>query len=126
MGTQLLLLQENGKRIRFHLFKVRCKDTLKGVKLTNHPLDPVVGSIGESYGKTSAQVLIRYAIERGLIVIPKSVTKSRLAANAEVFDFELSENDLARLKDLERGFKVVELAANKDHKYYPFRDNYSE
>lgn len=88
--------------------------------------DPVVGSIGESYGKTSAQVLIRYAIERGLIVIPKSVTKSRLAANADVFDFELSENDLARLKDLERGFKVVELAANKDHKYYPFRDNYSE
>ena len=126
MGTQLLLLQENGKRIRFHLFKVRCKGTLKGVKLIDHPLDPVVGSIGESYGKTSAQVLIRYAIERGLIVIPKSVTKSRLAANADVFDFELSENDLARLKDLERGFKVVELAANKDHKYYPFRDNYSE
>ena len=125
MGTQLLLQQENGKRIRFHLFKVRCKGTFKYVKLIG-TLDPVVGSIGESYGKTSAQVLIRYAIEQGLIVIPKSVTKSRLAANAEVFDFELSENDLARLKDLERGFKVVELAANKDHKYYPFRDNYSE
>ena len=98
----------------------------KGRQTDLPSLDPVVGSIGESYGKTSAQVLIRYAIERGLIVIPKSVTKSRLAANAEVFDFELSENDLARLKDLERGFKVVELAANKDHKYYPFRKNYSE
>lgn len=126
MGTQLLLLPDNGKRIRFHLFKVRFNGTFKYVKLTDLPLDPVVASIGESYGKTSAQVLIRYAIERGLIVIPKSVTKSRLAANADVFDFELSENDLARLKDLERGFRVVELAANKDHKYYPFNDNYSE
>ena len=126
MGTQLLLLPDNGKRIRFHLFKVRFNGTFKYVKLTDLPLDPVVASIGESYGKTSAQVLIRYAIERGLIVIPKSVTKSRLAANADVFDFELSENDLVRLKDLERGFRVVELAANKDHKYYPFRDNYSE
>ena len=105
---------------------MRFLGTFRYVKLTYHPLDPVVASIGESYGKTSAQVLIRYAIERGLIVIPKSVTKSRLAANADVFDFELSENDLARLKDLERGFRVVELAANKDHKYYPFRDNYSE
>ena len=54
------------------------------------------------------------------------MTKSRLAANADVFDFKLSENDLSQLKELERGFRVVELAANQDHKYYPFRDNYSE
>ena len=92
----------------------------------NYDLDPIVASIGESYGKTSAQVLIRYAIERGLIVIPKSVTKSRLEANSNVFDFELSSDDKATLNGLERGFRVVELAANKDHKYYPFRDNYSE
>ena len=71
-------------------------------------------------------MLIRYAIERGLIVIPKSVTKSRLEANADVFDFELSANDMEKLNALERGFRVVELAANQDHKYYPFRDNYTE
>ena len=44
----------------------------------------------------------------------------------DAYRFELSDNDIARLKELERGFRVVELAANQDHKYYPFRDNYSE
>lgn len=88
--------------------------------------DPIVSKIAEKYGKTNAQVLIRYAIDRGVIVIPKSVTKSRLEANSNVFDFELDGGDKETLLNLERGFRVVELAANIDHKYYPFRENYSE
>merc|ERR1712227_119462 len=88
--------------------------------------DPTVALIAESHGKTSAQVLIRYAIDRGLIVIPKSVTPERLAANADVFDFELSKDEVSTLLGLERGFRVVEIEANKNHKYYPWRENYAE
>ena len=88
--------------------------------------DPTVALIAESHGKTSAQVLIRYAIDRGLIVIPKSVTPERLAANADVFDFQLSNDEVSTLLGLERGFRVVEIEANKNHKYYPWRENYAE
>ena len=88
--------------------------------------DPTVALIAESHGKTSAQVLIRYAIDRGLIVIPKSVTPERLAANADVFDFQLTNDEVSTLLGLERGFRVVEIEANKNHKYYPWRENYAE
>lgn len=82
--------------------------------------------IADKYNKSPAQVLIRYAIDRGLIVIPKSVTPARLAANADVFDFQLDADEVATLMGMERGFRVVEIAANKEHKYYPWADNYSE
>ena len=85
-----------------------------------------MASIAEKYNKSPAQVLIRYALDRGLIVIPKSVTPSRLAANADVFDFELDAEEVSTLLGLDRGFRVVEIAANKNHKYYPWRKNYTE
>jgi 2,5-diketo-D-gluconate reductase A len=65
--------------------------------------DPTVESIAGRLGKTPAQVVLRWHIERGDIVFPKSVTRARVKENFEVFDFELSEGDIAEISGLNRG-----------------------
>jgi len=66
-----------------------------------HLDDPTVGGIAERLGRTPAQVLIRWAIERNLIVLPKSTHRERIEANAQVFDFELSGEDVTALDALD-------------------------
>ena len=60
----------------------------------------VLEEIGDQYGKTFAQVVLRYQIERDVIVIPKSHNKDRQAQSLDIFDFELSENDRERIAAL--------------------------
>ena len=61
-----------------------------------------VAPIAERHGRTSAQVLIRWCIEKGVPVIPKSVHRERIAENGDVFDFELSADEIATLDALDR------------------------
>ncbi|CAF1602354.1 unnamed protein product, partial [Didymodactylos carnosus] len=56
--------------------------------------DPVIEALGKKYNKTSAQIIIRWHLQHGLIVIPKTVTPQRLIENADVFDFELTTDDV--------------------------------
>ncbi len=63
--------------------------------------DPVVGEIAAKHGKTPAQVVIRWHLDNGLIVIPKSVTPSRIRENIGVFDFTLDAADLERMASLD-------------------------
>jgi methylglyoxal/glyoxal reductase len=65
--------------------------------------EPAVVSVAAEHGKTPAQVLIRWALQHELVVIPKSVTRERLLENADVFDFELSAPEMAALDDLDEG-----------------------
>ncbi|MDI6023361.1 aldo/keto reductase [Leucobacter sp. UT-8R-CII-1-4] len=65
--------------------------------------DPVVVSLAERHGKTPAQVVLRWHLQQGRIVIPKSVTPSRIAENLNLFDFELAAADLAAIDALENG-----------------------
>lgn len=65
--------------------------------------DPAVSALAERHGKTPAQVLLRWALDRGDIVFPKSLSKSRLAENLEVFDFELAADEVATLAALDKG-----------------------
>lgn len=74
---------------------------------TNTPLtDPTLQAIGEAYGKTAAQVMLRWHIEQGRSAIPKSVHANRIAENFDVFDFELTDDELARIDALNQGDTV--------------------
>ena len=67
-----------------------------------HLADPRVGEIAERLGRTPAQVLLRWCLQRGTIVIPKSTHRERIVANAQIFDFELTDDDLRTLNGLDR------------------------
>lgn len=66
-------------------------------------------AIATKYSKTPAQILIRYQIQRGNIVIPKSVTKSRIASNFDVFGFEISPEDMATIDGFDCNGRLVPL-----------------
>lgn len=63
--------------------------------------NPTLEKIGNKYGKTSAQVMLRWAIQRDIIVLPKSTHKDRMIQNFNVFDFELSLDDMNEIKKLD-------------------------
>jgi 2,5-diketo-D-gluconate reductase A len=65
--------------------------------------DPVIVEIAERVGRTPAQVVLRWHIERGNIVFPKSTTPERIRENFELFDFELEPGDVERINGLDRG-----------------------
>ena len=67
-----------------------------------HLGDRAVGAIAERLGRTPAQVLVRWCLQRGLVVLPKSTHRERIEENAEVFDFTLSDEDMAALDALDR------------------------
>ncbi|MDE3721321.1 aldo/keto reductase [Nocardiopsis sp. N85] len=68
--------------------------------------DPVLVEIGEAHGKSAAQVVLRWHLQLGNVVIPKSVTPSRIAENFDVFDFALSDDDLNRIGSLDRDGRI--------------------
>lgn len=65
--------------------------------------NPLLTNIGEKYGKSAAQIILRWLIQRGIVVIPKSVHKNRLIQNFNVFDFELSDREMGQIKSLDTG-----------------------
>jgi diketogulonate reductase-like aldo/keto reductase len=65
--------------------------------------DPVIGRIAEAHGKSPAQVMLRWGLQHGRSVIPKSVRPERIAQNIDVFDFELSADEMAAIDGLDTG-----------------------
>jgi len=65
--------------------------------------NPVLTDIGGKYGKSAAQTALRYLIQRGVIVIPKSVHIERMRQNIDVFDFSLTDEDMAAIATLDEG-----------------------
>lgn len=74
---------------------------VRGTKLD----DPTLKRVAERLGRTPAQVLIRWSLSKGFVPLVKSDTPSRIKENAEVFDFELSAEDMSSLDDLDEGAK---------------------
>ena len=85
-------------------------DRPDGMKAANEPSlieNPVVGKIAQAHGCSAAQVLLRWAIERGTSVIPKSTNPGRLAENLEAANLKLDNQEMAELAKLEMGFRYV-------------------
>ena len=68
--------------------------------------EPVLRSVATKHGRTPAQVLVRWALEHGLVALPKSVRRERIRENADVFGFALGSDDLAALDALDEGYRT--------------------
>lgn len=69
--------------------------------------NPILTAIGEAHGKTVAQVALRWLVQRDVVVIPKSVRPERMAENLAVLDFELTEDEMDRIAELETGRSIA-------------------
>ncbi|MCP6682561.1 aldo/keto reductase [Bacillus nakamurai] len=67
---------------------------------------PVLQELAQSYGKSAAQIILRWDLQNGVITIPKSTKKHRIQENADVFDFELSAEDMKRIDELNENVRV--------------------
>ena len=68
---------------------------------------PVLTKIGEKYGKSAAQVALRWNVQRGVTVIPKSIHKERMEQNIDIWDFKLSDEDMAEIAKLDIGHSEI-------------------
>ncbi|XP_074487816.1 aldo-keto reductase family 1 member B1 [Sebastes fasciatus] len=82
--------------------------------------DPVVSDIAKKHRRSPAQVLLRYHVQQGIAVIPKSDKPHHILENTKTFDFSLTEEDMRALRGLDRGWKACTLDEIKSHPYYPF------
>ena len=72
-------------------------------KMLSHP---VIGELARKHGRTNAQVLLRWHLQREVVAIPKSVHRERIEENSKVFDFQLSPEDMAALDALDNGTRI--------------------
>eukprot|EP00478_Filoreta_tenera_P000987 GABV01000995.1.p1 GENE.GABV01000995.1~~GABV01000995.1.p1 ORF type:complete len:336 (+),score=169.52 GABV01000995.1:57-1010(+) len=88
--------------------------------------DPVVKEIAKAHGKTPAQVLIKWNIDMGRIVIPKTVTPARIPENANILDLELSNEELEKLCSLDRGLHTINPKWFKNEDFWPRRHDFEQ
>lgn len=84
--------------------------------------DKKIAEIAKKYKKTPAQILIRWNIQRGVVVIPKSCKPDRIQENFNVFDFVISEEDMQKIMNIDDGTRLCEFAPAKVSKYYFLQD----
>lgn len=85
--------------------------------------EPVVSELAEKHGKTAAQIIMRWHVQQGNIVIPGSKTPSHIADNIDIFDFELSDEDMEAMAALDQGKPFYERTAEKIAFYATWHPN---
>ena len=68
--------------------------------------DPVITEIASAHDRTAGQIVLRWHVELGNVVFPKSMTPSRIEENIDIFDFELSAEEVERIEALDRGMRT--------------------
>ncbi|KAG8438716.1 hypothetical protein GDO86_005057 [Hymenochirus boettgeri] len=86
--------------------------------------DPVLVSIGNKYKKSPAQISIRYSVQRGCVVLVKSSNTERMKENLEVFDFQLTPDEMASIDGLNKNTRYSKMAMWDAHPQYPFHCEY--
>ncbi|PNF34058.1 Alcohol dehydrogenase [NADP(+)] [Cryptotermes secundus] len=109
------------------IFKARGQALPESAKFD--PLtDPVVRQIAEHHKKTPAQVLLRHCMQRDIVVIPKSTNAARIKENFQVFDFELSKEEVEELDSLDKRYAgrrfLMDALGGLKHPEFPFGDPY--
>ena len=67
--------------------------------------EPVFTKLAEKYGKTNAQIILRWHIQEGIIVFPKSSNPVHIKENIDIFDFELTDEEMNEIRQLDKGFR---------------------
>ncbi|XP_069794887.1 aldo-keto reductase family 1 member A1-B isoform X2 [Narcine bancroftii] len=92
-----------------------------------------IKSIANKHGKSPAQVLLRWQVQRGVVAIPKSVNPVRIAQNLQVFDFVLTEDEMKMIASLDKNYRYIvpkivvdnkSVFRDAQHPHYPFNDPY--
>ncbi|XP_066241269.1 aldo-keto reductase family 1 member C15-like [Saccopteryx leptura] len=86
--------------------------------------DPTLNAIAKKHNRSAAQVALRYQGQRGVVVLAKSFNEKEIKENFQVFDFELTPEDMKAIDSLNKNYRYIKLAFAADHPYYPFSEEY--
>nr|XP_044618078.1 aldo-keto reductase family 1 member C15-like isoform X2 [Equus asinus] len=86
--------------------------------------DPIVKAIAKKHNRSPGQVALRYQVQRGVVVLAKSFNEKRIKENFQIFDFELTPEDMKAIDGLNRNFRYAKLLFAADHPNYPFSEEY--
>jgi aldehyde reductase len=84
--------------------------------------DPVLTEIAAKHNKTAAQVAFRWQIQRGVVVIPKTSKKSRMIENLDIFDFNISDEDMRKVLGMKQKERYYDIPGIQNHPDYPFNE----
>ncbi|XP_060069302.1 aldo-keto reductase family 1 member A1-like [Ylistrum balloti] len=82
--------------------------------------EPILKDISAAKGKSIAQVVLRFLLQRGVVVIPKSINQARIKENKQLFDFDLTESEMQQVAGLNRNFRLFREEMAIRHKHYAF------
>ncbi|XP_066088730.1 aldo-keto reductase family 1 member C15-like isoform X2 [Saccopteryx bilineata] len=86
--------------------------------------DPTLNAIAKKHNRSAAQVALRYQVQREVVVLAKSFIEKRIKENFQVFDFELTPEDMKVIDGLNKNYRYIKFAFAADHPYYPFSEEY--
>lgn len=86
--------------------------------------DPLIKSLAKKYQRPAANILIRYQLQRNVVVIPKAVQKAHIESNLDALSFELSHDDMNRLDSLNQNYRFLKFERCQNHKYYPYNSEF--
>jgi aldehyde reductase len=83
--------------------------------------DPVVSKIAKNHSKNNAQVVLKFLVQKGIAVIPKSVNEKRIVDNAKIWDFTLTDQEVGQMEGLDRNLRFLDLKGRDgDHPHFPW------